>query len=304
MAEHGHALAVRVDESHEGEFGYTHRPVVETGMVRGRDMWLRPTGGVVNQMGPFTFEIPPSSTHEYIMGNRAALEVTCKVVKDNGGDCDSWSDIVAPMSLLGGAMWREVDVSLNNQPLDGAGSVHAGVKRMMDALLTYEQDTSTTQLMCEWFHPDSPMEMGNFRMPESQLKQNFIDALRAERFEAPTFGGIEALTDQRPLNPDSVLAIRDAPISRAEINAREGLDLDTKVELLRRATYQEWYRDKTKDVRKFLEVKDGVNHGFVNRYKLSKDSALINTYSHIPHDFFSLDNHSEEFGSFSFLCAR
>ena len=175
----------------EGDLDYDNKVMVETSQVRGRDVWFRPVGGVVNQMGPFHIEIPPTNSNEYIQASRAGLEVTCRIVRADGSNIRAVDDVVAPMNLLGACMWSECEISVNNNPLPGASAIHVGVKQFMETILTYDMDSMNTHLMSQFFYPDSPANYDNHVISMDMIKRGYLECLRNGTLGFPTFPNTE-----------------------------------------------------------------------------------------------------------------
>ena len=160
----------------DGNFNYGEKVEVEVSQKQGQDYWIRPVGGVVNQAGPFNFTIPPMDD-KYIQLNRAQLYVRAKVVRGDGERLNTYSDIVAPVNLLGATMWERVEVQLNGQSFAGGTNINAGYKAYMETQLSYDTDGANTHLHTQFYHRDSPGRFGNMRVTEDTVRKGFRSAI-------------------------------------------------------------------------------------------------------------------------------
>ena len=299
-----HRAALGIRETVEGNFDYNERIMVETGMTGYNDYWVRPIGGVVNQEGPFNFVIDPMPDR-YIMLNRAGLEVTLQVTTGNGGEIDWMGDIVAPINMLGTTMWKQVEVALNDQPFSGVSSVNAGVKCMMETLLSYDTSAANTHLRTHGYYEDTPGEYGNMGLSREFLMNEFARRMVAEgqtaregMFKEPVYNQLE----MNPLNADGnvreertegerlvdIWSIKQPLVVQEMIN--EAPTNQQKRTLMRWRAYQRHFAASLGYFSHLMQ-NEYVNRGFERRYKIASRSKKFDLYSPIPHDFFKVSNH-------------
>ena len=306
----------------EGNFDYHKQIGVEVSQKNFKDFWIRPIGGVVNQAGPFTFQIEPS-TDQYLQLNRARLEVQARVVGPAGNTLSTWQDIVAPVNLLGATMWETVEVFLNDHPFVGSSSINAGYKAYVETMLSYDTDAANTHLQTQFFYLDSPNEYGNMKVPLSTIRKNVMRAIMNGEEERPGPNLIAPDKRADPLyqDPDGddaeILQLDDSEWDHMQVTisseledegAALGLEQDDEDEatqqrrfvyeerqkkLFRWEAYRSYFTKTWKDIIHRLGVRKDkfVNHGFKTRYQIINGSHPFDMYSPIMHDFFRLDNH-------------
>lgn len=316
---------VRTDmvEVDDGNFRYDDTVHVETSQKSFRDFSIRPLGGVTDQHGPFIFQID-QMVDKYLQLNKARLYVRAKVVRADGTALD-WSDVVAPLNLLGTTMWKSVEVSLNDQPFSGASAVEAGYKSFMEAALSYDQDAAETHLRSQFYFKDDPGKHGSFYYPEKEARKNYMMQMKDTNHHGlypPVIPeadkSVEKIHRLYPHWYDDV-SVMEHPLSWTDDNKM--IDPDTGVEFVippiesedatiavsqaeidddnaRRSRRRKLYRDQ------FLALADKfgmsqavtaddtlLNRGFVNRANMCMLSKSFDMYSPVPHDFFRLNNH-------------
>lgn len=279
----------------DGPFDYHTSIDVETGMVRSRDAWIRPTGGASsNQMGPWLFEVPPMVENEYLDGNNVALETTCRIVKSDGTQCKAHMDIVAPVNLLAIVMWKEANVTLNQRPLPNAAALHVGLKGYMETLLTFDEDAAVTHLASQMFHLDSPGEFDNMTLDLKAMHEAFAVSVIGGQLPMPAFPDLYYPPDGSPVPPtEALVVVRGRTKNWADVRAAAFAagDQDMRVrELDREDTWFDYFDMAVGMMVKALQdVSDKVNKGYVERYRVTRSSDLINMYGPVPHDFFNMD---------------
>ncbi len=299
-----HRNALGIQETIEGNFDYNPRINVETGMTGYNDYWVRPIGGVVNQEGPFNFVLDPMPDR-YIMLNRAGLEVTLQVTTAEGGELDWIADIVAPINMLGTTMWKQVEVSLNDQPFSGVSSVNAGVKCMMETLLSYDTSAANTHVRTHGYYTDTPGQYSNMGISANTLMNIFCQRMEkygqtlpaGNMFRDPDFNEAE----YNPLNELNQVIPRDAGTRLVDIWSvklpmvsltmiNEAPTQQQRRTLLRRRAYQQHF-NRHLGYYTHLMQNTYVNKGYESRYKIASSSRKFDLYSPLPHDFFKIDNH-------------
>ena len=279
--------AFDVVEVDDGNFNYDSRILVETSQKEALDLWIRPTGGVVNQKGPFTFVIEPQ-VDKYIQLNRAGLEVTCRVVKQDDTVLSSWDDIVAPVNLLGACMWESVEVALNQQPFKGASSINAHYKAFLETMLSYDSDSRNTHLSSQFLYMDSPGYYGDMKLAHSTMKEAFVHAVESGEEEE----GPDIPEDLKPAAGFGDGDNWDQRIVSMATDAvyKEEVEKAKKRRELRIKYFDEHAEDD--DNQKIVAREHSkTNYGYNNRWKIVAGSHAFDMYSPITHDFFKLDNH-------------
>lgn len=290
--------AIEVDD---GNFDYNDRIEVEASQKEGRDFWIRPIGGVVNQKGPHTFVIEPM-VDKYMQMNRTRLELTVMVVKGDGTPISRYSDVVAPVNLLGALYWKEVVVRLNGQSFDGASTINAGYKAYIETMLSCDSIARDTHLNASFWHEDDPGHYSSMAPSPHMLTRCFLAALAVGEEVIP----YDMIPDI--IKPD--VAAGEAEITAKEFDfllqgvgakeretaMREGMITYTEEQkkVRRRNLYRTWFEGKAGPVLRALQglnEGDHVNRGFDARYHLVSGSTVFDMYSPITHDFFKLNNH-------------
>lgn len=306
--------AFNVAEVDDGNFNYNEQILVETSQKGFRDFWIRPIGGVVNQSGPFTFTIEPM-LDRYVQLNRAALEVVCRVVNEDGTDISAWEDVCAPINLLGSCMWENVEVFLNGQSFGGSAGMNAGYKAYMNTLLSYDMDAASTHLHTSFYHRDTPGEFHNMTPTEKEMRLSFLRGIQDGTVPRPIipanlvrtghpgvdeFGYLDDDADVLLIDPDVIDPIHAkmnkeyehaSPADFPQIGDDPLPELPKRV--FRRHLYREMFEQAMGPAHRRLAVKAGqrLNVGFDNRYAICNGSKSFDMFSNVEHDFFKLDNH-------------
>ena len=284
-------------EVDEGAFNYNLRVPVETSQKNPKDFWIRPTGGVVNQQGPFNFTIEPM-TDRYLMLNKIGLEISVKVVRGDMTNCQPWMDIVAPVNLLGVVMWESVQVMLNGHPFNGAAAVNAGIKAYIDTLLTYDTDSGQTHLSTQFYHLDSPNKFGDMRIGYDSLCQAYTDGVQKGAIARQPFDGALQFTPVEQTvyggRDLEMIGYEDIDVAGAQNRLTAGEIDEGEFKLLsRQAVYQTVFNNTIAPFREDISVDDRsqINLGFQQRYALTSDSEPVDMYVPLNADFFKIDNH-------------
>jgi hypothetical protein len=290
-------------EVDDGNFDYEEQVMVETSQKNYRDFWIRPVGGVVNQRGPFTFVIEPMHS-KYLQLTEAGLEMTCRVVKEDGTNLSMIEDIVAPVNLLGAVMWETVDVALNGRPFSGASAANAGMKAYVETMLSYDSDSRNTHLNSQMFHLDSPGQYGNMKVSNQVLIASAREMIRRKLDPGPTIPDFLQPETPLPIDHPQHVPLEGNPSDQmidpdSLANPEEGIGVDittlseTQKANRRKLIYDEYFKNLTMGIRTNIGVKPGgdVNKGYDNRYQIVCGSHPFDMYSPITHDFFKTNNH-------------
>jgi hypothetical protein len=296
MAEFGvgtRRTAFDVVEMDDGNFDYNEKVPVETSQKSSRDYWIRPIGGS-DHPGPYTFTIEPM-VDRYLQLNKARMEMHCRVTNEDDTKISLWSDVVAPVNLLGSSMWESVEVSLNGQPFSGASSVNCGYKSYLETLLSYDADSRNTHLHSQFFYLDSPGNFENMQCSEEVFRRALLQALRTGEEEPVPPIPIEdkagdILDEYHAALVAEARAEGSEPPQRATVQAT--LKNEATKKAAREAAYQAYVEKKLGDL-KFIVARGAgrVNKGFDNRFAIVAGSHSFDMFSPITHDFFKLNNH-------------
>ncbi len=301
-------------EVDDGNFDYNEKVPVETSQKDGKDIWIRPIGGVVNQDGPFIFSID-AMTDRYLQLAQAGIEIIASVVGQNGETLSPWADVVAPVNLLGVTMWEKVEPILNDQPVSGASTANKGVQAMLEFMLSYDTDAARSHLQSCFFHMDHPFEYGNMAISGKALRRALIRAIKGGFEARPTIPAADqpdpVLAREMPEGYDDVdvlllpLELDDNDDGRPilaqppdtaapEVKAAWGRWNDERNKRLRRRQlYRDHFQESYNTI-KALQVQGGdrrINSGFNARFECVSGSHKFDMYSPIVHDFFRLNNH-------------
>jgi len=280
----------------DGNFDYNETVVVESSQKSCRDFWIRPTGGVVNQQGPFTFTID-AMADRYLHFNSARLEMKVKVTKADGSNLHVWHDVVAPINLLGVTMWETVEVFVNGKPFTGASSVNAGYKGYLETLLSNEA-SATNHLTTQFFHMDTHDNYNIMRLDKKFAKEHYVMCISSGDIARPILpADIRREAAEGPENEELARAVF-LPTIDTEDDAFKITALDTtegrrkKALVLRRAVYQQDFRNMCNRIA-YAICKPGqtANVGYLDRFTKCSGSTPWDMYSPIQHDFFRLNNH-------------
>lgn len=290
--------AVSVIPVDDGEFDYDEKILVETSQKAFRDFWIRPSNGVVNQQGPFMFEIQPEN-EKYLHLNATGLEVKYRVVHEDGSDLSLWEDVVAPVNLLGSVMWEQVEVFVNGHAFPGSTSINCGLKAFIESLLSYDLDARHTHLHSQFFYLDSPGQYGTMTVTAEVLKQGLFKSL-----EDGTDTPATPIPIQYHVGDQKIALRRQETERRAAMQPPQAApaaawqhpegNLSEEDKLVKRKEYYEveWARLNTGALKAlFSENKQNINRGFNDRFQIISGSSPFDTFSPLTHDFFKLNNH-------------
>jgi hypothetical protein len=146
------------------DFGYDHclalfdKPLINTGIVSHKWIQHRPISQISNT-GVLEFTIPGTSS-SYINLQCSFLQIQGKIVKEDGGKITPSEDvgfINMPLQTL----WRQVDLSLQQQIINSKVGPNYAYKSYIDALTNYSTPQKKGQLSSQLFSLDSAGEMDN-----------------------------------------------------------------------------------------------------------------------------------------------
>lgn len=285
--------AIEVDD---GNFDYDDRIEVETSQKVGKDFWLRPIGGVVNQKGPYHISIEPT-TDKYLQLNRARLEMVLAVVNEDGTDISRMTDVVAPVNMIGAVIWKEIVARLNGNSFDGACTVNCGYKAYIETMLSCDFNARDTHLTSSCFHMDSPDNYSTM-VPSAEIYTKcFLEAVEFGEFTMPDVAdNLQPAPGEDPITRADLqfLARYEFTKEREVAVPAGGVLSEAEKKKRRRNVYRDWFEAEVGTSLATLRAHQGgdhVNHGFNSRYHLVTGSTPFDVYVPITHDFFKLNNH-------------
>ena len=109
--------------------------------------------------GPITFNVNGTSA-KYILLNKTRLHVKVRILKTDDTPITK-DDNVSLVNLSLHSLFRQVDVSLQQQVITPTVGVNYPYKAMLDVLLNYPHDVKDSQLQCEGYFKDLAGYMDN-----------------------------------------------------------------------------------------------------------------------------------------------
>lgn len=120
--------------------------------------WInfRPTSQVSNTSA-IEFNIPGTSS-DYIHLPKSWLKIQCRILRTDGTPVDNTDD-VALVNLSMHSLFRQVDVLLNQKPINSNVGLNYPYKSMIDTLVNYSHDVKDSQLQSEGYFKDTAFFM-------------------------------------------------------------------------------------------------------------------------------------------------
>ena len=107
--------------------------------------------------GPVEFLITNADKDTYLDLSNTLLFVKAKIVKADGTALVE-ADKVAPVNLWLHSLWQQIDVSLNDKLITASTNMYP-YRAYIESLLSYGDETKTTQLCAALWHDDTPGKM-------------------------------------------------------------------------------------------------------------------------------------------------
>ena len=140
----------QVVESVPTEFDYFEPRMIQAAVTSEYDQAFLPITSL--QPGaPIEFVVP-SSDNQYLDLSNSKLEVKCKITKANGTDIEGDSN-VGPVNMLLHALFKSVDMEINNKLVTEPSTMH-GYRAFMESILTYFEGVEKTRLLSEGWVKD------------------------------------------------------------------------------------------------------------------------------------------------------
>ena len=99
-----------------------------------------------------------ASGSQYLDLQRSVLCVKAKIVKEDGTNLDPAADKVIPINLFMQSLFSQVDVYFQQKLVSSSGTNYP-YKAMMDVLLNFGQDATSTQLQTQLYYADTAGSM-------------------------------------------------------------------------------------------------------------------------------------------------
>lgn len=130
----------------------------------------RPDGGL-SETGPYTF-ILPSHPDSYLLLANVGLYCQAKIVQRDGTDIAA-ADTLAPVNMLGSAMWERVEVLLNGYEMHPASTTDTHYKSYIETLLSYDETARETHLRAQAFALDTAGEFDTMTIGADARNKGF-----------------------------------------------------------------------------------------------------------------------------------
>lgn len=111
---------------------------------------VRPVSQITGS-SPIEFLLSAQNGMDYIDLKRSRLYVKLKII--NGENALTDADVVGPVNLLLQSLFSEVDVSMQNKPINSSGA-HYPYLSMLNTLLSYGSDAKSSQLSSQLWESD------------------------------------------------------------------------------------------------------------------------------------------------------
>lgn len=115
---------------------------------------VRPISQITDS-SPIEFQLSAQNGMDYIDLKRSRIYVKLKVM--NGDSALGEEDIVGPVNLLLSSLFSQVDVSMQNKPVNSSGA-HYPYLSMLNTLISYGSDAKSSQLTSQLWERDYPGE--------------------------------------------------------------------------------------------------------------------------------------------------
>ena len=148
-------MAFKFDNADEGfpsSLDLFKPPVVNTAIYRREWISFRPVSQI-SKGSPILFTIPGSSSDYKDLG-KSTIYVKCRILKQDGTPVTP-EDNVAFSNLSLQSLFRQVDVSLQQQSTTSSIGLNYPYKAMLDSLLKYEEDPKETFMQAQLYYKDS-----------------------------------------------------------------------------------------------------------------------------------------------------
>jgi hypothetical protein len=141
------------------DFGYDpclalfDKPLINTGIVSHKWIQHRPISQISNS-GVLEFTIPGTSS-SYINLHCSFLQIQGKIVRENGERITEADDDVGFINIPLQSLWRQVDISLQQQIINSKVGPNYAYKSYIDSLVNYSTTQKKGQLTSQLFALDT-----------------------------------------------------------------------------------------------------------------------------------------------------
>lgn len=109
----------------------------------------------ISDSSPIEFQVSAQNGMDYIDLKRSRLYVKLKVM--NGDTVLEDGDVIGPVNLLLSSLFSQVDVSMQNKPINSSGA-HYPYLSMLNTLINYGGDAKSSQLTSQLWESDNSGE--------------------------------------------------------------------------------------------------------------------------------------------------
>jgi len=188
-----------------GNFDHKTPIPIEKSQLDNIGGFVRPVNGV-NDHGPFEFIVEPVQDMCLQMGT---LALYCKMsIQTSEGKnlTNEANPHIGPVNNFGSALWKQIDIKLNDVHFNGSTAIHANYKSILETLMSYEDSARDTHLKTAIFEPDTPGHFDKAETNEGHKKRVLISAT-SKPFEVMTPLASDFLRSDNHLAPNNKLTI-------------------------------------------------------------------------------------------------
>ena len=169
--------------------------------------YIRPTGGIT-QTGPYEFVLP-AANDGYLLLNKMKMECRAKIVKSDGKtDCSAAEDVVAPVNLIGSALFQHSEAYLNDALITNASSAHTNYKAYLETVLSAQHDKCSTLASQLWVMDTAGAGDKNNGVDNSGFKSLFGITKNSQTFDWITPLSLDLLGSPTNLAPGNKLTLK------------------------------------------------------------------------------------------------
>ena len=140
-------------EGMKSEMDFFIPPLTSNQIVSSKYVWYQPRAAIDNSdVIEFVIE---GIADQYIDLSKTKLHITGKFVNASGGADLAEAEMYCPVNLLFHALWKQVDVLLNDKQITH-GSQTYPYKAYIEKLLNYSEQTKKSTLQTGLYYEDSP----------------------------------------------------------------------------------------------------------------------------------------------------
>jgi len=153
------------------EVNYWETIFTQSAIVREFEQDFAPIAAI--QYGsPIEFQVK-AADHLYRDPNNSKLEVTVKIVLENGNNIANDANVVAPVNLLLHSLFSSIDLEIGGKQITDPHTLYP-YKAMMLTMINYPDDVLKTRLACEGWEKDTAGEMDVTNPADGQANTGLI----------------------------------------------------------------------------------------------------------------------------------